>query len=90
MEFEGKVWKDGKFWVVEVSAIDLCTQGYTREEALFMALDAAKELLTEYFQPEEIAGLELEIIDYSNNNIGVRSSNADIMSSFSALRQRVN
>ena len=39
MEMEGKIWKDGKFWLVEISALDAMTQGKTRKEALAMAED---------------------------------------------------
>jgi len=40
MEFEGKVWKDGKFWLVEVPALNVMTQGTTKKEVLEMAQDA--------------------------------------------------
>jgi hypothetical protein len=28
MELEGKIWKSGKFWLVEVPAIDVMTQSF--------------------------------------------------------------
>jgi hypothetical protein len=40
MRFKGKVWKDGKFWLVEVPVLDVMTQGHTKQEALEMIADA--------------------------------------------------
>lgn len=37
---EGRIWKDGKFWLVEVSALDIMTQGKTKKEAYVMIKDA--------------------------------------------------
>lgn len=39
MRFPGSVRKDGKFWLVEISAFDALTQGRTKREALVMAGD---------------------------------------------------
>lgn len=88
MELEGKVWKDGKFWLVEVPAIDVCTQGRTRKEALMMIEDAIRELMSEYFQVVEIKDIKLEILDHEKNIFGVKASNNNLMLSFSLIRQR--
>ena len=34
MRFSGKIFKDGKFWLVEIPILDLMTQGKTKKEAL--------------------------------------------------------
>lgn len=39
MRFEGRIRKDGKFWLVEIPAFDAITQGRTKREALAMAED---------------------------------------------------
>jgi predicted RNase H-like HicB family nuclease len=88
MELEGKVWKDGKFWLVEVPAIDVCTQGRTRKEALMMIEDAIMELMSEYFQVVEIKDAKIEILDHEKNIFGVKASNNNLMLSFSLIRQR--
>ncbi len=36
MEFEGKIWKHKAHWLVEVSSLNIMTQGKTRAEALYM------------------------------------------------------
>lgn len=37
---EGKIWKDGKFWLVEVPSLDIMSQGHTKAEAYEMIADA--------------------------------------------------
>ena len=39
MRFQGKVYKDGKFWLAEVPIFDAMTQGHSRKEALIMMAD---------------------------------------------------
>ena len=40
--FRGKVYKEGKFWIIEVPDLDLMTQGHTKEEAYDMLKDLLK------------------------------------------------
>jgi len=39
MRFEGKLIRDGRFWLAEIPLLDGMTQGRTRKEALAMAAD---------------------------------------------------
>lgn len=39
MRFEGKISKDGRFWLAEIPLLDAMTQGRTRKEALEMIAD---------------------------------------------------
>ena len=39
MRFEGKVSKDGRFWLAEIPLLDAMSQGRTRKEALEMIAD---------------------------------------------------
>jgi len=45
MRFSGKVYKDDKFWLVEVPMLDVMTQGRTRNEALAMVEDLLESLV---------------------------------------------
>ena len=47
-----KIYKEDKFWVVEVPELQIATQGETLEEAL----ENAKEMIEGYFEtwPEEL------------------------------------
>lgn len=87
MELEGKIWKSGKFWLIEVPAIDLMTQGHTRKEALDMIKDAILGLINCYF-PNETENFEVSVKDYKSNIIGIFSSDDSLMRAFSLRRQR--
>lgn len=87
MELEGKLWKSGKFWLVEVPAIEVMTQGRSRKEALKMIADAIKGLIDCYF-PEESKDFQVVIHEYEKETIGVSSSNNSLMLAFSLRRQR--
>jgi predicted RNase H-like HicB family nuclease len=39
MRFEGKLTRDGKWWLAEIPLLDATTQGHTRKEALEMIAD---------------------------------------------------
>ena len=38
--FEGRIWQDGKFWIVQIPALDIITQGKSRNDGYRMAADA--------------------------------------------------
>ncbi len=88
MELEGKIWKDGKFWLVEVTALDVCTQGYTRKEALRMIADAIEVLVDGYFPEEKVKNFKIHVQDYKKDVIGITSSDNSLMLAFSLIRQR--
>ena len=44
MRFQGRLYKDGRFWLAEVPILDAMTQGHTRREALDMAKDLIETL----------------------------------------------
>jgi predicted RNase H-like HicB family nuclease len=87
MELEGRLWKSGKFWLVEVPAIDVMTQGRSREEAKKMIADAIDGLISCYF-PNESLDLEITVIEYKKGIIGISTSNNSLMLAFSLRRQR--
>lgn len=86
MELEGKIWKSGKFWLVEVPSIDVMTQGTSRKNALHMIVDAVEGLISCYF-PEEM-DFKVIIHDYKNSVISISSSNNSVMLAFSLRRLR--
>ena len=45
MRFEGRVFKVGRYWAVEVPILGVVTQGRTRKEALEMIADAIEALV---------------------------------------------
>src|SRR5215813_2376245 len=45
MRFQGKIYKDGKWWLAEVPIFAAMTQGRTRKEALAMIVDWFETLI---------------------------------------------
>lgn len=45
MRFEGRVFRDGRFWLAEIPLLDAMTQGRTRKEALHMIGDWLKTMI---------------------------------------------
>lgn len=88
MELQGRLWKSGKFWFIEVPPIDVCTQGHTREEALSMIEDAIETLVGGYFPNLETKDFKVFAIDYKKGNIGITTTKSSLMASLSLIRQR--
>ena len=44
MRFEGRLWKDGRHWLVEVPALNAMTQGRTKAEAYEMIQDLVETM----------------------------------------------
>jgi predicted RNase H-like HicB family nuclease len=45
MRYQGRVYKDGTFWLAEIPVLDLMTQGKTRKEAYAMAVDMVETMV---------------------------------------------
>ena len=87
MELEGRIWKNKNHWLVEVSSLNIMTQGKTKEEALFMIEDAIMEYMKYYFEGE-IKGFELKVNDYKKSVIGISSNNNKLLLALSLRKQR--
>lgn len=87
MELEGKIWKSGKFWLVEVPSIGVMTQGHSKEEAFSMIADAIEGLISCYF-PNELERIKITVTDYKKGIIGISSTHNNLMMAFSLRRQR--
>ena len=86
MQFGGKIFKDGNWWLIEVPSLDLMTQGKTKQEALNMIVDAVVGLAESYFILEE--RVDITAIEYEKGIIGLSASNAKILLALSLRRQR--
>jgi predicted RNase H-like HicB family nuclease len=87
MELEGKVWKEGKWWVIEVPCLNVSTQGKTKKDAFAMIKDAIFELIKSYFQ-ELDKNFEVSVHYYNGNCFGLTSNNNKLLLSFLLIRQR--
>ncbi|MGI0059688.1 MAG: type II toxin-antitoxin system HicB family antitoxin [Nitrosotalea sp.] len=88
MEIEGKIFKSGKFWLIEIPSLDAMTQGKNREDALAMAEDLITEMMFSYFEDELGKDFEVNVIDYKKDVIGITTSETKLLQALCLRRQR--
>lgn len=71
MKFKGTVKKGSKYWLVEVPALDVMTQGETRREALEMIADAIEILVDKPGFKVEVHAQSEETIEVESNDINL-------------------
>jgi len=79
MRFQGKIYKDGKFWLAEIPILEAMTQGHTRKEALEMVADMVETMANK-------KGFKAEVVLGSGGNFEVGSE--DLKPLISLLLQR--
>ena len=47
MQILGKIWKDGKLWVIECPTLDASTQASTKKDALAMMVDLVQTMVND-------------------------------------------
>lgn len=88
MELEGTIWKEGKFWIIEIPSLDISTQGCTKKEALEMIKDATLELFYSYFKNKISKKFNVNVSEYKHNIIGISASDKKLLLALSLKRQR--
>ena len=79
MRFQGKVYRDGRFWLAEVPIVEAITQGRTRKEAL--------EMISDWFETMvDQSGFSVTVHPVSADTFEVASS--DIRAIVSLLLRR--
>ncbi|MBI5345836.1 MAG: type II toxin-antitoxin system HicB family antitoxin [Chlamydiae bacterium] len=91
MELEGRVWKDpnSSWWLIEISFLDVMTQGKTRKEALEMIKDAVMELLKDSYEDFLSKRFLLGVNLYEDGVIGMRASDDKLLFALGLKRQRL-
>lgn len=91
MELEGKVWKDqnSSWWLIEISFLDVMTQGKTRKEALEMIKDAVMELLKDSYEDLLNKQFQLKVNLYEDGVIGMGASDDKLLFALGLKRQRL-
>lgn len=81
MRFSGKIYKDDKFWLVEIPILDLMTQGRTKKEAYAMVADMLESLVNK-------DGFKVEVYRGKKSNFEVGSTDPKHMVSLLLQRKR--
>lgn len=90
MELEGKVWKDpnSSWWLVEISFLNLMTQGKTRKAALEMIKDATMELLRDSYPDQIDKKFHIWTHLYENGTFGLGATDDKLIFALGLKRQR--
>ncbi|MGC1879526.1 MAG: type II toxin-antitoxin system HicB family antitoxin [Rhabdochlamydiaceae bacterium] len=91
MELEGRVWKDpeSSWWLIEISFLDVMTQGKTRKEALEMIKDGVMELLKDSYEDFLGKQFQLTVNLYEEDVIGMGASDEKLLFALGLKRQRL-
>lgn len=82
MRLSGRVFKVGRFWVIEVPILGVVTQGYTKKEAYEMIADAIESLVNK-------KGFEVEVFSGKGNYFELGSPDLPTLTAFLLRRQRM-
>ena len=72
VRFAGRIWKDGRWWLAEVPALDAMTQGRTRKKAMEMIADYIETAVN---RPR----FKVSVIDTDGAAIAVESADVGAM-----------
>lgn len=81
MRFEGRVYKDGKHWLVEVEAFDAMTQGRTKKEAYDMIKDLLETMA-------DAPGFEVHVFPQRGDRVEIGSTDVARLIALLLRRQR--
>ncbi len=81
MRIPGKIWKNNGFWLIEVPALDLMTQGKSKKDAFKMLKDAIQSL-------QEKSKFTIKIGDKQHDSFYVSSPQIKELTAFILFRLR--
>ena len=81
MRFEGRVWKDGEHWLVEVPALQAMTQGHTKNEAYEMIKDLVETMAN-------TPGFEATVYPHSGSELEIGANDVKVLVALLLRRQR--
>jgi predicted RNase H-like HicB family nuclease len=81
MRFEGRVFRDGRWWLAEIPILDAMTQGRTRKEALEMIADWLETMV-------DRRDFEATVFRREGNEFEIAGSDAAAMTALLLRRRR--
>ncbi|MBU4202562.1 MAG: type II toxin-antitoxin system HicB family antitoxin, partial [Acidobacteria bacterium] len=79
---QGRTFKNGGFWIIEVPMLAVTTQGETKKDAFDMIADAIESLVNKY-------GFKIQVFPGSGDYFEIGSSDFTILASFLLRRRRM-
>jgi len=74
MRFEGKVGRDGRFWLAEIPLLDAITQGRTRADALAMIVDWLETMIDRPHFRAEVHARSKHEFELSGNDVAAMTA----------------
>lgn len=81
MRLDGRVFRSGKWWAIEVPVLNLSTQGQTKNEAYQMVADAIEMLVN-------VRGFRVTVIRHSGSRFEITSTDPAQLFALLLKRQR--
>ena len=81
MRLPGNVFKNGKFWIIEVPLLAVTTQGMTKKDAFAMIVDAIESLVNKN-------GFQIDVYPGKGDYFEIGSSDFSVLISFLLRRRR--
>ena len=82
MRFEGRVFKEGRYWAIEVPVLGVVTQGRTKKEAIEMIADAIESLVNK-------DGFKAQVFSAKGEYFEVGADDQPALTALLLRRQRV-
>ncbi len=81
MRLEGRIWKEGKHWLVEVPALNAMTQGRTKKDSHLMLKDLVETMVNS-------PGFEAHVYAKSDDRLEIGSNDVRLLVALLLRRQR--
>ena len=81
MRFNGNVFRNGKYWAIEVPMLGITTQGLTKRDAFEMIADAIESLVNK-------DGFAIDVFPGKGSHIEIGSSDQASLCAFLLRQQR--
>lgn len=81
ISIDGRIWKDGTWWLAESPIADVMTQGKTRSEAGMMLADAIESLVN-------VKGFKVTVSDVGGGDVRVEANDPAVLVALVLKRQR--
>jgi len=81
MTFEGRVWKDGKHWLIEAPELDAMTQGHSRKDAHAMMKDLVETMA-------DRPGFEATVEPIGDDRVEIGANDIRVLLALFLRRQR--
>jgi DNA-binding XRE family transcriptional regulator/predicted RNase H-like HicB family nuclease len=82
MVFSAKVFREGKLWVAEVSALDGITQGHTRTEAIRMLKGLVEDMVDK-------EGFSVRVVEVGGDDLLIETNDQAAVTAVMLKRQRM-